>query len=273
MLPAFLITFREVIEASLIVATILGILSKLNQGKSIKTVWTATALAGFLSVILIGVGSLGGLQFQKLYSGKIEQTTEGVLMITSAIFITWAVFFLHKHFSRYKVELLKKVRDSLEGAEQNGLFILVFTAVFREGFEIVLFLSTIYFSTNPQQIFAGFSAGLLSGLLVAIALFAATIRLPVFYAFRATSMLLILFAAGLLSRGVHEFAEAGYIPEVGKVNLAFIPHGSSIASDMIKTVFGLTKSMDLIQISFYLAYSSAMIWWVFIRPRKLTLEA
>ncbi|QQR64201.1 FTR1 family protein [Candidatus Roizmanbacteria bacterium] len=108
MLPAFLITFREVIEASLIVATILGILSKLNQGKSIKTVWTATALAGFLSVILIGVGSLGGLQFQKLYSGKIEQTTEGVLMITSAIFITWAVFFLHKHFSRYKVELLKR---------------------------------------------------------------------------------------------------------------------------------------------------------------------
>ncbi len=273
MLPSFLITFREVIEASLIVATILGILSKLNQTKSIKIVWLATALAGFLSVILIGTGSLTGLQLQKMYAGKIEQTTEGVLMITSAVFITWAVFFLHKHFSRYKIELLKKVKDSLEGAEQKGLFILVFTAVFREGFEIVLFLSTIYFSTNPQQIFAGFGAGLLSGLLVATALFAATLRLPVFYAFRATSVFLILFAAGLLSRGVHEFAEAGYISQIGMVNLAFIPHGSGIASEMIKTIFGLTKTMDLIQISFYLTYISAMVWWVFIRSRKLTLEA
>lgn len=139
--------------------------------------------------------------FKKLYSGKIEQTTEGVLMITSAIFITWAVFFLHKHFSRYKVELLKKVRDSLEGAEQNGLFILVFTAVFREGFEIVLFLSTIYLSTNPQQIFAGFSAGLLSGLLVAIALFAATIRLPVFYAFRTRHATYPICGRTAFSRG------------------------------------------------------------------------
>jgi high-affinity Fe2+/Pb2+ permease len=38
MIPAFLITFREVIEASLIVVTILGILTKLNQINDIKTV-------------------------------------------------------------------------------------------------------------------------------------------------------------------------------------------------------------------------------------------
>lgn len=273
MLPSFLITFREVIEASLIVATVLGILSKLHHGKSIKVVWTATALAAILSVALIGIGSIAGLQLQKLYSGKVEQTTEGVLMIVSAVFITWAVFFLHKHFSRYKVELLKKVKSSLEDSELKGIFILVFTAVFREGFEIALFLSTIYFSTNPQQIFAGFGVGLLSGLLVASALFAATLKIPVFYAFRTTSVLLILFAAGLLSRGVHEFAEAGYIPEIGKLNIAFIPHSSSITADLIKTIFGLTKTMDLIQISFYLVYTSVMIWWVFIRPRKLTLES
>lgn len=273
MLPAFLITFREVIEASLIVATILGILIKLHQGKSVRTVWLATALAGGLSLLFIGFASFAGLQIQKLYSGRVEQTTEGILMIASAVFITWAVFFLHKHFSRYKVELLAKVKNSLENAERNGLFILVFTAVLREGFEIALFLSTIYFSANPQQIFAGFGMGLFSGLLIAIALFAATIRLPVYFAFRTTSVLLILFAAGLLSRGIHEFAEAGYLPEIGKVTLTFMPTGSTVGSDMIKAVFGLTKTMDLIQLTFYMTYTSIMIWWVFIRPKKLTLDS
>jgi len=269
MLPAFLITFREVIEASLIVATILGILIKLNQQKSVRTVWLATGVASVASVLLIGVASILGLKFQELYTGKIEQTTEGVLMITSAVFITYAVFFLHKHFSRYKIHLIKKIKDSLEQNEQKGLFVLAFTAVFREGFEIVLFLSTIYFSSNPQSVLSGFGLGIVAGLLVSFGFFAATVRMPVYYAFRVTSLLLILFAAGLLSRGVHEFAEAGWIPEIGKTTLAFLPHESSVASDIIKTIFGLTKTMDAIQISLYTGYVAIMLWWVFYRSKEV----
>src|SRR3989344_6268229 len=173
MLPAFLITFREVIEASLIVATVLGI------------------------------------RIQKIYSGKTEELIEGVLMVTSAIFITWAVFFLHNYFGKYKTRLLAKIKSSVENEEQKGLFWLTFTAVFREGFEIVLFLSTIYFSSNPERIFAGFLTGLMGALVVSFGLFTATLKLPVYSAFRVTSLLLILFAAGLLARGIHEFAEFG----------------------------------------------------------------
>lgn len=267
MLPAFLITFREVIEASLIVATILGILIKLKQTKGVKTVWLATGAATAVSILLLAIGSIFGFQIQKIYSGKVEEFIEGLLMITSAVFITWAVFFLHKYFSRYKVRLLKKVQETVEKEEQRGLFVLVFTAVFREGFEIVLFLTTIYFSSNPQQIFTGFSAGLVGGLLVSLALFSATLRLPVYYAFRVTSGLLILFAAGLLARGVHEFAEAGVLPEFAKMTLPFLPHGS-FAADMIAAVFGVTKHMDMAQIGLYVCYTAAMTWYVFFRKKE-----
>lgn len=267
MLPAFLITFREVIEASLIVATILGILVKLNQQKSIKTVWYATGLAGLVSVLLLVGGSLFGLKMQELYSGKTEEFIEGVLMITSALFITWAVFFLHKYFSRYKVHLLKKIKETVEKPQQKGLFILVFTAVFREGFEIVLFLSTIFFSSNPQSIFTGFAGGLVGGLLVSLALFGATLRMPVYMAFRITSILLILFAAGLLAQGVHEFAEIGMFPEIGKVTLAFLPQGGHFVAQMIQAVFGLTHKMDIIQISLYAGYTAFMSWYVFFRKQ------
>lgn len=267
MLPAFLITFREVIEASLIVATILGILVKLKQTKIVKTVWLATATATVASFVLLGLGSLLGLRVQEIYTGKAEELIEGIFMITSAVFITWAVFFLHKYFSRYKVRLLTKIKKTVEAQEQKGLFILVFTAVFREGFEIVLFLTTIYFSSNPQQILTGFAGGMVSGLLVSFALFSATLRLPVYHAFRVSSVLLILFAAGLLSRGVHEFAEAGAIPELARISLPLLPQKGTVLADILKSVFGVTQTMDVLQLTLYVLYSAVMYWYVFLRNR------
>ncbi|OGK18276.1 hypothetical protein A3G67_03205 [Candidatus Roizmanbacteria bacterium RIFCSPLOWO2_12_FULL_40_12] len=273
MLPAFLITFREVIEAALIVVTILGILVKLHQGKGIKTVMYATTAAAVASIALVGIGSLLGFQMQKLYSGRTEELIEGVLMILSAVFITWAVFFLHKSFSRYKIHLLKSVKEKIETEEQKGLFFLVFTAVFREGFEIALFLSTIYFSSNPTSIFIGFTSGALVALVVSFALFTSLVKLPLHYAFRTTSILLVLFAAGLLGRGAHEFTEVGFFPEMGKITLAFIPHTSSFMGSLIQIVFGLTKTMDAMQLVFYSAYTLFMIRFLFFKRKKNSLPA
>lgn len=267
MLPSFLITFREVIEASLIVATILGILVKLGQKKEIKTVWTATFAAAFVSIALLGLGSLVGLKVNELWEAH-EPLIEGSLMVISAIFITWAVFFLHKYFAQYKTHLLQKIKSTVEQEKQRGLFMLVFTAVFREGIEIVLFLSTIYFSSNPQQIFGGFAFGLIGAVLVSFGFFTATLRMPVFYAFRLTSILLILFAAGLLARGIGEFGEVGILPEIGKMTIAFIPPKATFAGDMIKAVFGITQKMDMIQLTLYTGYVICMSWYMFWREKS-----
>lgn len=264
MFPTFLITVREVIEASFIVATILGILMKLKQKSGIKTVWIATGAASAVSILLLAVGSILGLHIQEVYE-KHEPYIEGVLMVISAIFITWAVFFLHTFFASYKARLLKRLKETVEQQEQKGLFILVFTAVFREGFEIALFLSTIYLSSNPQQIFIGFTGGLISGLLISFVLYVATQRMPVRYAFRMSSILLVLFAAGLLARGIHEFAEVGLLPEVGIMDFTFMPQKGTFVADIIKAVFGITPKMDLIQLSLYGLYILFMCWYIFFR--------
>jgi high-affinity iron transporter len=272
MIAAFLITLREVIEASLIVATILGILIKLNQTKSVRTVWLATLLAAISSIVLLGLGSVMGIKIQEVYSGKVEEFIEGIFMVTSAIFITWAVFFLHKYFAGYKTRLIVKISETLKQEEQKGLFWLAFTAVFREGFEIVLFLSTIFLSANPSEIFTGFTSGLVGGLLISLGLFAATLRLPIQLAFRVTSMLLIFFAAGLFSRGVHEFVEAGILPELSTITLTFLPAKATISADMIKAIFGITQTMDIAQLSIYVGYIAFMVWWVFVRKGKAKAE-
>lgn len=269
MIAAFLITLREVIEASLIVATMLGILVKLRQTKSIRTVWQATIAASVVSVMLLITGSLFGIKVQEVYSGKIEEFIEGILMALSAIFITWAVFFLHRFFAGYKTKLLAQMTETMKKEEQRGIFWLAFTAVFREGFEIVLFLSTIFFSSNPNAIFIGFSGGLVGGLLISLGLFTAAIRLPVRLAFRATSMLLILFAAGLFARGIHEFTEAGVFPEFARVTLSFIPAKTTLTGDLIKAIFGITQTMDIVQIAVYTGYVALMSWYIFAKNGNL----
>ena len=265
MLPSFLITFREVIEAALIVATILGILTKLGRKKEIKTVWLATAAAAAVSVLLLLAGSIAGIKIQEIYSGPTEEFIEGILMLVSAVFITWAVFFLHNYFGRYKTRLLAKLKKTVELQEQRGLFVLAFTAVFREGFEIVLFLSTIYFSSNPAAILGGFAMGATLALFVCFGLFAATLRMPVFYAFRVTSALLILFAAGLLAHGAHEFVEAGVLRATPNAYLPFLPEKSTFAGSTIQAIFGLTRKMEILSLILYSSYASLMLWWVFIR--------
>lgn len=269
MLPAFLITFREVIEASLIVATILGILVKLKVRRGIKTVWWATASAALVSVVLLGIGTLTGLKIQELYTGRTEKIFEGLTMLVSAVFISWAIFWLHRYFSRYKLALLQRVKQTIAEEKQRGLFMLVFTAVFREGFEIVLFLSTIYLSTNPKAVFTGFGLGTIGALLVSFSFFTATLRLPVYRAFQATTVLLILFAAGLAGRGVHEFTEAGLLPELSQVTITFLPQANHIVGDLIKAIFGWSHRMDQLQLVTYASYIAFMRWYLYSKKYYL----
>lgn len=274
MLPSLLITFREVLEASLIVATILGILTRIGQTKETKTVWLATACAGILSIVLLLAGSIMGLKIQELYSGITEKLIEGLLMTISAIFITWAVFFLHNYFGRYKTILLSTLKEKVKLQEQRGLFILVFTAVFREGFEIVLFLSTIYFSSNPTHILSGFVIGATTALMICFGLFTATIRMPVHFAFKMTSGLLILFAAGLLAHGMHEFTEAGVLFSTPNIYLPFLPEKTTLIGSMIQSIFGVTRKMELLSLASHLSYTAVMVWWVFFKKStQKTIEA
>ncbi|KKS52792.1 MAG: Iron permease FTR1 [Candidatus Gottesmanbacteria bacterium GW2011_GWB1_43_11] len=272
MIPALLITFREVIEATLIVATILGVLTKLKQTQSAKTVWVATLCASIVSVLLLGLGSLFGVKVQELYQGRTEQLFEGTMMLISAVFITWAVFWLHKYFAQQKLALLQKVRSTITAERRRGLFILVFTAVFREGFEIVLFLSTVYLTTKPLAVFSGFAIGLGLALLVSLALFTASLKLPVFRTFELSTFLLVLFAGGLAARGVHEFTKAGLLPEFTKITLSFLPASGHYLGKLIKSVFGWSQQMDQLQLTVYAAYLGFMRWYLFRRKAAVKVE-
>lgn len=268
MFPATLITFREVLEASLIIAAILGILIRLEEKRSIKTLIIATILATLISVGLIIGGSVVGLQIQEKFQGKVKEIFEGVMMITTAFFITWAVFVLHSFLTKYKKNVIGKVRESIEKKYQIGLFVLVFTAVFREGLEIVLFLSTLFLTENPTPILQGFLMGSFLALGFALIIFVSTLRVSVRKAMQATSILLIFFAAGLLMRGLGELSEAGVFVETISIDLPLIPQPQTLLGSALKSIFGLTPSISIFQSFFYISYVAIMFWWLFIKKSR-----
>ncbi len=260
MLPALLITFREVVEAVLIVATIAGLVIRMGEKQRIPTIVWSTLAAVIASVLMVVGGSLVGIRVSELYEGPSEALIEGVLMLVSGAFILWAVLSLHAHFAHHKVHLLQRIRTSVEAQENRILAVLVFTSVFREGVEIALFLSTTFLQEDPQQVLLGFGLGAMFGLFVALLLLTFTIRLPVYWAFRVSTLLLILFSAGLFVRGIHEFVELGYLPETPEFGIAMLSQANSFTQQMVKALFGITHTMSVMQATLYVGYTSALLY-------------
>jgi len=127
----------------------------------------------------------------------------------------------------------------------KALFSLAFLAVLREGIELSLFLTAATFTTDAQQTVIGAVLGLFSAVLLGWALFATTIRLNLRRFFQVTSILLILFAGGLVAHGVHEFNEVGWIPaiveHVWDIN-GILDENSTLRCYLISVILGRLSS-------------------------------
>jgi high-affinity iron transporter len=136
--------------------------------------------------------------------------------------------------------------------------------VFREGIETVLFLGGIN-ATEPQSaiIFSG-SFGIIIAVALAAALFRGSLNLELRTFFNITSVILILFAAGLLAHGLHEFQELHWFGVYGAENSPFwniaLWDMSSILNDkeglgsLLRALVGYQDKPTLLEIFGYIGY-------------------
>jgi len=66
-----------------------------------------------------------------------------------------------------------------------------------------------------------------------------------------------------------KFTEAGFIPEFSKLTLNFLPEVSSFSGQIVKSMFGITQQMDLMQVLTYSTYVMFMMYWVFIKKSQV----
>lgn len=268
MFPAFVVTFREVFEAALVVAMMCGIFVRMGEKKKLVYVWVGVLSAITISIVLVFFGSYVGFVFQNFYSGRNEELIEGILAIITACFVTWAILSLDRQFREYKLKLIQKINYEVQSKHLFGIFMIAFTSVFREGVEIILLLSTILLSTDPTEVMTGFGYGIAVGVAISLLIFTATLKLPVHRIFRISTILLVLFSAGLLAKGVHEFAEYGLIPELMKLHIPFVPVRETIVGSFIYGLFGIRNVMDVLQVVIYALYAYAMMYILKLVPVK-----
>ncbi len=260
---AALLTTREGLEASLIVGIVLAYLAKTENRRYFNVIWAGTAAAVAVSIVtgaalFFTVGAL---------EGRAEQIFEGAAMLSAVAVLTWMVFWMRKQAVNIKRELEAKLEGAIAAGSALGLASVVFFAVLREGWETALFLFAISESSSPLATTIGAVVGLVIAISLGIGLYMGSRRLNLRQFFTVTGVLLIVFAAGLLAHGIHEFQEAGLLPmTIEHVwNTNGVISESSTAGEFLKTLFGYNGDPSLLEVVAWAAYVVIALAY-FLRP-------
>jgi high-affinity iron transporter len=253
MAASFFLTFREGLEAALIVGITLAALGKMDRKNLGTSVWQGVISAAILIIAMgLGLAWLGAN-----LAGRAEQVYEGTAMLTAAALLTWMILWLQQQAGSMKQNLETGVeKASNVMSSKAALFGLSFLAVGREGLELVLFLTAIRPTAGGFQILLGAIAGLAVAIAIGWLIYKSSKRLSLRHFFNATNVLLILFAAGLVANGVHEFNEAGIIPAVVEHvwNTSMILKEGAPLGQFLAALFGYNADPSLTEILAYGIY-------------------
>ena len=166
------------------------------------------------------------------------------------------------------------MRHAVSSNNRWALFSLAFVAVVREGIETALFLTAAALSATPMQTLVGGALGLLVAVALGWLIFAAGKQLNVRAFFRVTSLLLVLFAAGLVAHGVHELQEAALLPtlveHVWDTNPVLDENGT--LGTFLKALFGYNGNPSLLEVLSYIVFLFAIgltTWRGWQAPRRI----
>lgn len=266
MAAAALIALREGLEAALIVGIVLVYLRKIGYLEGRRSVWLGVFAAVVASLGLAAVIQLVGMELE----GRSEEIFEGATMFLAVGVLTWMIFWMRYQARLIKSSLERNVQVAVETGTKWGLMLVAFIAVFREGVELALFLSAAAFASDGQGTLIGAGIGLAAALLIGTLIYASTSQLNIRLFFNITSVLLLLFAAGLLAHGIHEFQEAGLIPTINEQVWDTNPvlDENSSVGQMLKAVFGYNGNPSLEEVVAYFGY-----WIVVLLGLRLWMES
>ncbi|GAF72947.1 unnamed protein product, partial [marine sediment metagenome] len=193
-----------------------------------------------------------GMEFE----GQFEEVFEGIAMLLAAAILTWMILWMQRKGGEIQQDIETRTAHATLNQGGSAILILAFLAVFREGIELALFLMAARMASDPISVLIGATLGLGGAILLGWMIFATTRRLNLRHFFQITNVLLLLFAAGLVAHGVHEFNEAGWVPSIVE-NVWDINHLLSDKSEIggiLKALFGYNGNPSLTEVIAYLGY-------------------
>jgi high-affinity iron transporter len=260
-----LITFREGLEAAIIVGTLLSFIRALKVSKADLYVWLGVAIGLIASVVFAWVFNsfFGG------FVGKNEKIYEGILMLVGGLMILQVSYWMKHNAKKYLTNLKSQIAVSIEQGTLFTIATIVALSVMREGVETVIFIEALQAQSDTALSLPMAIGGIVASILLAIALFFGSKKLPIKQIFSVSTTLLFMIAAGLLAHAVVEFQGAGWLPIIIKplYDLSSVFSEKEGFGAILKGLFGYDANPSLIAVLVYWCVLLLGIW-DFLRGKK-----
>src|SRR6195952_5783303 len=261
MIPTFVITLREGVEASLIVGIIAAFLVKEGRKDAMRQMWIGVAIAIVLcTAVGIGLDLIGEQLPQRQQEGM-----ESIIGLIAVSAVTYMIVWMRRHARGIKGALEGEAASALATGSTMALVAMAFLAVLREGFETSVFLLAAFQdSTDTTAAGAGAILGLVGALLIGFALYRGGVRINLSRFFRVTGVVLVFVAAGLLATAAHTAHEAGWINSFQSeaVSLRWLVPPGTVTESLLTGMLGLRPAPTQVEVFVYLLYAVPMVLYV-----------
>ena len=208
-----ILVFREGLEAILVLAALTASLVRTSQGY-----WKPVSLGAGLSFLasvatwFIVVGIISNINAPEL---DIQAGTGLLAIVVLLVIMNW---FFHKiywtgwisHHNQRKQGIVNSSKPT--SAIFKGLVLVGFTSVYREGFEVVLFLQSLRLKAGTTVVLEGVLIGLILTAMVAVITFVAHQKLPYLKMLIFTGIMLGMVLVVMVGESVQEMQQAHWLP-------------------------------------------------------------
>ena len=265
MIATFVLFLREGLEASLVVSILFAALRQLDQMGKARAIWTGVGLAILGSLL----GGLALYVFVHEYADTTFQTIfETITYLVAVVLLTTMTFWVQIHSRTLKRDITARASAAGSGF---ALGLLAFTSVGREGLESAFFTLAFAFQTNAILLLTGAALGMLSAVGLCVLIYKLGYRLDYRIFFRVMGILLLFFAAGLLSDAIQNMQHLGWLT-IGTAplwNTAHILSENSVLGDLLHGLIGYAEAPTILQGLFYTTYlliAGGIFAWMTRKP-------
>ena len=211
---SFVLLLREGFEAILIVAALTAFLSKagaLERRRHVaRGAWTAVAASAATAVVI-------ELLFE-ITPGQREALEGGTMLLATAVLFYVSYWLLSKiEVAKWNAFVKGRMEDALSTGSGFALSSVAFLAVYREGFETILFYKALLSSAGSTSaagvagVMAGIAAGALALVIIYVAVNRFGMKVPLKPFFAVTSAMLYYMAFVFAGKGIADLQESGLV--------------------------------------------------------------
>lgn len=207
MLETLLITFREGLEAFLIVAITLAYLTKTGRKDLSMAVYWGVGAALIISATT-------GWHIAELAEDPVM---EGALALGAGVLVASLTYMMMKNAKNIKQKISNTLDKNVTKTGIKAVFgIFIFTVVMvaREGMETAMMLGSLTSAVNGSEMMLGAALGFTAVGIIGYLWVSQSARINLGLFMQVTGVFLILFCAHLFVYGFHELTEAGVVPGI-----------------------------------------------------------